>query len=276
MVMMACLLLPTFAVGRESDSEIACKEASQGEGFINYICEGTIWEVCYDDPRHDTETNTLVIDKRNMRNWLEGCYEIDGKTYMAFMVAYDKDNYETAYRRAYIRYDKGKVYRKYESKPEELLYDYTLNIGEYCMKIIDDVYRDIKAECTGFREISNSGINYQVMDMSLTSSPYIDPEAGISASDLGPEFDYNEKTWWIKGLGGPNGILMYCAPFISELTAIYHNGTLIYKRTTAGIDNSVISSPEAPAQAQGFHLDGTPFKEGDQGICIINGKKVIR
>lgn len=82
---------------------------------------------------------------------------------------------------------------------------------------------------------------------------------------------------WIRGLGTTSGFLNNVIDGNDVglwLEKIYHNETLIYDNTS-GIDG-IVSDEIDSSDGKKYHLDGTPFNDGDTGIYIQNGKKYFK
>ncbi|MBD5304948.1 MAG: hypothetical protein HDS12_01455 [Bacteroides sp.] len=269
---------PALAADNIEIPDSPFKAAPEETEFTNYICEGTRWEMFYTEAKYDNETHTNTFTDKRMRLWLEESIIINGDSYMTLMRAYETDNYENSYPIAYIRYDNGKVYERFSKKPEAeeiLLYDFNLDVNDSCVLYYDETFPELTAECSAISEITNEGGVFEVMEMNFTGELYISPENGGDGFVSDPKFDYKGKMKWIKGLGSINGILSNIGK-LWKLDAIYHDDILIYKPTNEELGVSEIPNAEVSRQTKAYHLDGTPFREGDKGICIENGKKIIK
>ncbi|MDE7403083.1 MAG: hypothetical protein K2M87_06700 [Muribaculaceae bacterium] len=84
-------------------------------------------------------------------------------------------------------------------------------------------------------------------------------------------------TYWIKGIGsiaGPmNNLYADLLGGSTSLIEVKVDGVTVYKDKTAGVSECTNNYKDSTEKA--YNLDGTPHEEGEKGIYIVAGKKVI-
>lgn len=278
LIFLYILLSFAFSVMGMSKSETICtidsKESSTNNNSsevesTNYICEGTLWVTSYLDFGETLSFDDLKIF--TSKKWIEGSEEINGRTYMKVWSASEKHDFMTEGPN-YIRTEGERVYMlKPQNHEEKLLFDFSLSPGDFvdidivyggAMSEYGDIY---SMECVDKIIEENSGNMFHVISFNAHKNGEL----------LDPSFFGKIK--WIKGIGSNAGLL---DNFISPeeggftLTSVYHDGKLIYASDLSSINDIRINNIES-ANSPKYHLDGTPYVNGESGIFIKNGKKYI-
>lgn len=84
---------------------------------------------------------------------------------------------------------------------------------------------------------------------------------------------------WIIGIGSETGLFDNVQSPESggtRLLSVYHNGELIYQPNPSGINDVIDEMKNEIINNKKYHIDGREFREGDSGIYIQNGRKVMK
>ncbi|MDE7402087.1 MAG: hypothetical protein K2M87_01595 [Muribaculaceae bacterium] len=279
MVTLACFLMSgqVYAVNvdnivansnTESDDEDNNGESDeQVREFTNYYCEGTEWYYsCKDIIVNDDFSYTL---KRIVyKEWLEGEIELGDKKYFCVWRLCEDRGINDPQLLSYVRTEESKVWKKNVDRPDEpeiLIFDFNLAPGdvfdEYSYNV-DEFRINVKTTCS--ERIQFPKDKEGLPSLKMTTTTY------SQDFDIAEEYD----TYWICGVGGLGGLdePRYRNKYLYSL---YHNGTKIFDNEPSGVED-LQEEYVTPHNGNKYHLDGRVFKEGDRGISISNGKKVIR
>ena len=298
------MLLPAGSHALAADNEpVAANPASEtGSGQTNpasgdfpfkYICEGTVWEYI-----ESYQENMLGMDVslvyRNIEK-IEGTKEVNGKTYMVakrILTVNDKDIESLT---LYIRTEGECVYAIhphdiYSPEREFILFDYSLQPTEEVETKIVGVQNSVLPEendviftCVDVTSQENCGNEFTVMSISSTWLEESGKNGDQSEEESQTSFaDENLYPVWIRGLGSGRGLLANSygsqpSKYFNRETNVYHNGVLIYTsfQKAAGIKEIQSNSGIETSGQKKYRTDGNECRDGDKGICISAGKKII-
>lgn len=249
------------------------------EQTTGYICDGTVWEsvalVLKQGHDPDAESISDIFETIIIKSWIDGTEEIGGTAYMKVWTSTSRYNYDNAWIK-YIRTDGERVYlltQEGETAGEHLLYDFSLQPGDeieidpiFSGEIMQNTPSSVR--CMNTNEETSENSTYKTCKLGV----YID---GKSAEPI------LNPIKWIRGIGSETGLLDNIqSPESggSRLMNVYHNGELIYKYSkpdSSGIGSTLTDSTPYKGNHKKYHLDGSEFREGDSGIYIQNGRKVL-
>ncbi|MDE7401840.1 MAG: hypothetical protein K2M87_00305 [Muribaculaceae bacterium] len=286
-VTLACFLLCGQVYATNSDNIVVNSNLESGEQdnlgnnneqvreFTNYYCEGTEWYYYYYYPYVNDDHTELTMKLYKTKSWLEGEVELDGKMYYNVWSQRISEPDSEPGKICCIRTADNKVWKKNIDKtdePEIMIFDFNLTPGESFTYYCENDYicsNDVTVTC-------QSQIEY--FDDNMGGLPYMDVECTAQYTGLPFEDDYApveiNQNRWICGIGGLGGLdepryrnkLLY---------AVYHNGVPLFDNEPSGVEE-LKEQYVTPLKGNKYHIDGRVFKEGDRGISISNGKKVIR
>ncbi|MBD5291578.1 MAG: hypothetical protein HDS24_05900 [Bacteroides sp.] len=242
----------------------------------NYICYGTEW-------LNNIYTDALGgVHYRYLETINEDSELIGDLEYIKVEAEVEKG---TTIR--YIRIEDNRVYclnEEGDPDSEFLLYDFSLQPGDECVIRAggifseDDVIPQVRVVC---REITTESVNgyniyvnpiepYTVENKVLVVSLYLPTDEG--------EEEYIGDIKWISGIGSQFGLLNNAG--LSPITfntgiQVYYYFVPVYSTHPLGI-TPLYDADRAVKSSREYKLDGSPANEGDQGIIIRNGRKIIR
>ncbi len=280
MVMLACFLVSGQAYATHADNIVensnteSDEQDNNGENdeqvreFTNYYCEGTEWYYGYNDIIVNDDFS-YTLKRIVYKEWLEGEIELEGKKYFCVWCQSEDRGITEPQLLSYIRVEDNKVWRKDVDKPEDpemLIFDFNLAPGEVFNEYsynVGEFHINVKTICAEWMQ-------YPIGKEGLPSLKIVTTKATPELLDMPEE----EITFWICGIGGI-GALDNNTDITNRLFAVYHNGTKIFDNEPSGVEE-LQEEYVTPLKGKQYHLDGRIFKEGDRGISISNGKKVIR
>ena len=274
-----CLaLLCVMPVKAEENNDYESQSDNQELG-LGYISEGTVWEyaglVLKQDFDPNAESIPDVFETRYYRDWIEGTEIIDGVTYMKVYSASDATDYQVRSTK-YIRTENEKVYLLAENEEgvlkEDLLFDYSLRTGD---KI--DVSLILNGLIASRYKVSLTCINTE--NETFANKPLTTMKMEISEIDGNPGEPLFTPIKWIIGIGSETGLFDNVQSPESggtRLLSVYHNGELVYQPHPSGINDVIDEMKNEIINNKKYHIDGREFREGDSGIYIQNGRKVMK
>lgn len=238
---------------------------------IYFIELGTSWEVDVKSNVNPDEAVKKVVQR------LDGTETINDCKYLKLWIKIDDAE---EYLASYIRLDKSTM-SAYALDPENIergermIYSYVRHFDAFSLtsmswdgKLSEEEYTCLK---NGDENIESCGYTWYGFKISVFHE----------GSDITKDNLIGTTTWY-DGFGGACG-------FTNQLSCLDENYTVILRRVITSCNGVIYENLPKPSTPNAidavydencgnnvkYHLDGTLFRDGDKGIYIVNGKKMI-
>lgn len=235
---------------------------------IFYIELGTSWEVDVKSNVNPDEAVKKVVQR------LDGTETINDRKYLKLWIKIDDAE---EYLASYIHLDKSKM-SVYALDPENiergerLIYSFVRHHDAFTLTSMswDGKLSEEDYTCSMYGDDNIQSCGYTWYGYAISVFP--------ADSDLTRENLIGKATWY-DGFGGACG-------FTNQLSCLDEDYTTILRRVITSCNGVIYENLSEPGAIDAvyeeeyknnvkYHLDGTLFREGDKGIYIVNGKKMI-
>ena len=220
--------------------------------------DGKQWNVLFSYPWNPPEPQHKYTDIYK----IEGDTLVDGLSYKVMYTTRNEDltGWSVC---GVIREteDKQVLYRRDGASYDEILYDFSMEVGDTII-------------------MSGSGFYPDWMFVVETNEILI---GGEPRKQIVLEYPWGDREVWIEGIGSLYGIIDSGALFLmggsTNLLCHYEHGDLIWQNTTPGYDECYMVYPTPPSPPQNF-VEGwleipTGVTENLYGVACLNGLEVV-
>ncbi len=247
----------TFTLGGGTGS-LECPHVHQYEPIV---ADGKQWNVLFSYPWSPPEPQHMYTDIYK----IEGDSLVDGVSYKVMYTTRNEDltGWSVC---GVIREteDRQVLYRRDGSSYDEILYDFSMEVGDTII-------------------MNGSGFYPDWMFVVETNEILIN---GEPRKQIVLEYPWGDHEVWIEGIGSLYGIIDSGSLFLmggsTNLLCYYEDGDLIWQNTTPGYDECYMvypTPPTPPGPSQGF-VEGwleipTGATENLYGVACLNGHEVV-